>query len=321
LYRVEKERGQWKAVFTARGNIKPETQRAVAISDSVPSIEKAADGSGTAITKSPVGKRHAENMGFDMHYTPGTRRIGSLLNYRQARNAENDPALHESAILLARTMANASKVEHVMWVTDQGGSGVLTQALKILATEGVRLESHSFYLSCPTTPPSKLIPWAAKVGLKFEDKIRHNNILWPSQLVNGQRWGWDGFTTIRQRKAHQAGYTNTSMVIDGLREVGNLKTLPGAVVGVAGAVAMVSGVLNPVAAVGAALSLSTHAQWIPAVSSTLESIAKGVEQLSSMTEKAAKGAERLSSGAESANKIAEGAEYLREKLKQWGWIK
>lgn len=51
---------------------------------------------------------------FDLHFTPGKKCIGGLRNLQQAYKAETDASLHESAILLADTMASARTIEEAL---------------------------------------------------------------------------------------------------------------------------------------------------------------------------------------------------------------
>ncbi|MCX2801642.1 hypothetical protein OQJ68_07580 [Microbulbifer thermotolerans] len=179
LYKVEKTRGTWRARWNRKGKIAEEKNGLVAITDSGyenPNI--AARMSALRIPEAPrADSSLVEDNGFDMHYTPGEKRIGGLINYRQAVSPLNNAELHESALLLAKTMYEARKVQGVSWIAEFGGSGVLTQALKMLADRGVRLEDHYAFLVRPSTSPNEAIKAAHAVGLKLTRKFSKTHML------------------------------------------------------------------------------------------------------------------------------------------------
>ncbi len=103
---------------------------------------------------------------FDMHYTHGQGKVGGLLPYGEASNPTTIRKLNGSAILLARTMAHAKNHKKMVWVSEYGGSAVLTQALKILADQNIKLDGHKILSVNPTTSPNQMMELAYKLGME-----------------------------------------------------------------------------------------------------------------------------------------------------------
>lgn len=78
--------------------------------------------------------------------------------------------LRESAILLAKAMEEARKVEGVYWVSQGGGADVLTRALNILKAQNVNFEGtgHHVFFSRPTTSIVNAQNLAYDLNLMFE---------------------------------------------------------------------------------------------------------------------------------------------------------
>lgn len=170
LYAAEKgANNRWTTTFKKDGHIESTRSRRVAITDSnwgVPS--ETANTAFDNIGEAPFadGDTLTDN-GFDMHYTPGTPKLGKLMSYRHAIKPLGNSELNESALLLARTMLNAKKTKGVGWIAEFGGSGVLTQAMKILADQGVTLDNHRVYLHRPTTSPNEALKQAQRLKLQL----------------------------------------------------------------------------------------------------------------------------------------------------------
>ncbi len=113
--------------------------------------------------------------GFDLHYTPGKKRIGGWTNLQESYTARSCASLRESAELLAQTMRDASGISGVLWGSEGGGSGILTQAMQILADQGVKLESHGIFLNRATTLPSQAVALAHRLGIATDDVTRKSS--------------------------------------------------------------------------------------------------------------------------------------------------
>lgn len=178
LYRAELKSEGWGADFVRGAQIEPVKNRLIAISDSGHgSPVVAAKKSAPRVTEAPFsgGGITVNDDGFDMHYTPGQKRIGGLKNYKKAIKPLDNSELNESALLLAKTMFDAKDVQGVGWISEFGGSGVLTQALKILADQNIKLGKHKVFLYRPTTSPNEAIKAAHAVGLKIDRKFTKTN--------------------------------------------------------------------------------------------------------------------------------------------------
>lgn len=182
LYEAKKDntRNRWVARRQPSAKIKTEKDRLVAISDS--GYEDASDAARTAsprVADAPMsgGGFRVDSNGFDIHYTPGEKRIGGMKNYRRAIRPNQNELLHESALLLARTMYQAKDIQGVAWISEFGGSGVLTQAMKILADRGVELKKHTAFLYNPTTSPNEAAKAAHALGLKLDRKFNKTKMM------------------------------------------------------------------------------------------------------------------------------------------------
>ncbi|MFK5948827.1 MAG: hypothetical protein QM500_08685 [Methylococcales bacterium] len=263
-YKATKQADKWKANFKFDG-IKPEKNRVVAICDSgYDTPNKAAGECINFIIKSPVsgGEFTINNDGFDMHYTPGKGRIGGLSNLKQAFNAETNSSLHESAYLLAKSMEDARNIKGVRWIAEQGGSGVLTQAMKILADKGITLDNHTVFLSNPRTQQHKVVELGIKLKLKKSRSISINNQLNPNELIGGLFFGVGGYYTAAKRLRHDNAYTKLNFIGDIAKETTNLNGAGGTTIAVGAAMGISAGVSLPavfafVGAVGAAMGISS----------------------------------------------------------------
>ena len=176
-------------VFQPSGQLKPEQDRVVAISDQHKNAKKAATSVEEHLANAPIGGGaiHIKKRGFDLHFTPGVKKIGGLVNAQQARSAFSDKSLHESALLLAQTMESAREISGVSWITEGGGSGVMTQAMGILKNKGIRFDDnmHHVFFSHLTTSLVQAEQLARDIGLKFDSRSAAVNRLRPDELVGG----------------------------------------------------------------------------------------------------------------------------------------
>lgn len=168
LFRVKRENNQLKASLVDQ--VLADKGRVVAISDRYSGLTDAMVDSARA-AKEPIGNSVIDRFGFDMHYTPGESRIGGLLQ-KGARRPELNTAIRESAILLANTMEASRGIPGVYWVSQAGGSGVLTHALHILKRRKVTFDNsgHHVFFSGPTTNLVRAQQLAYDLNLKFERK-------------------------------------------------------------------------------------------------------------------------------------------------------
>ena len=180
LYSANKHGAEWKTKWKEEGTIERKDDRLVAICDSgYENLRDAAETAAPRIGEAPMsgGSFRVNSNGFDLHYTPGEKRIGGLKNYRNAIRPNQNTELHESALLLARTMYQARDIKGVAWISEEGGSGVLTQAMTVLASQGVQLPHHTVFLNNPTTSPNAAIKAAHAVGVQLDRKFTKTKAL------------------------------------------------------------------------------------------------------------------------------------------------
>lgn len=219
LFRVAKsDKKSWDLEFIPNGDIKHEKGRIVAISDQQRLISEATNSCARAIGGAPIGGGSyvSKLNGFDMHFTPGKHKIGGLRNIGQARNAATSRDLHESALLLANTMERSRKVNGVSWISDNGGSGVLTQAMRILKDKKISFKDtgHHAFFSNLTTDLVTIEQLARDLEISFSRTTHKRNFLHPDQLIgagvlSGYRASWNRF---RKDKNHSVLKLGTDTV-------------------------------------------------------------------------------------------------------------
>lgn len=200
LFNVTKQNQKWSAEFVADGKITERKINVVAITDQSRGVEDTAMLAPDAIADSGrISGGLLTSNGFDLHFTPGGSKIGGLRNLPQARNADTDPNLHQSAILLAETMKAARNIKDVAWVSERGGSGVLTQAMQILKDDGVNFEGsgHVAFFSHITTNLAKADQLARAIGIKFDGNTHKKDFFNVNESLGSGFGG--GFVAIWKR--------------------------------------------------------------------------------------------------------------------------
>lgn len=158
-----------------------------------------------------------EHSGFDLHFTPGKSRIGGLKNIQQAMGAKSDQSLHETAVLLAETMARAKTVPKVDWISEKGGCGVVTQALQILKNRGesfIEKNDHHIYFRNPTTNVVPAEGLARDLGLKFGRQTHNVNPLNLNELIGGHMVFGGHVAAIQRRRQSSGDYTRLQLASD-----------------------------------------------------------------------------------------------------------
>lgn len=173
LYRAEYKNTRWQSSHVNDGTVKNRDDYVVVVSNcgyeqTKDVLEVAAPSA--ANTPFFSGKQ-VERIGFDYHYTPGDKRIGGLRNLKKALRPLGMEDLNGSALLLAKSMASASKQKGIVWVSERGGSAILSQALKILSTQGVKLKDHHLFMLEPTTSTRDAIESAIKMEMTLERNV------------------------------------------------------------------------------------------------------------------------------------------------------
>lgn len=175
LYRVkpeEAQRGTWKAEHVANGRVLAKDSRIVAVADSRSEDVSHAAGITMGNIMPALGREtrsSIRNGGCDLHYTNGTKSFGRLIRYSALTNDQ----ARQSAVLLAETMANAKDLKNIHWVSDHGGSVVLTQAMQILVDRGVTLQHHSIFLQDCKSSPGEAIRLARSLKVTMDESMAH----------------------------------------------------------------------------------------------------------------------------------------------------
>ncbi|QKX15814.1 hypothetical protein [Microbulbifer sp. YPW1] len=166
----------WTSVKSKAGKISPQKGRLVAVCNSgYPDPNKAARATAPKVASShystETGESTLRKTNFDLHFTPGKKKIGGLINLKDARNPSAKSDIHASALLLSRAMYQSRKVDNVKWIAEYGGSAVLTQAMKILASQGVKLPKHSIFLYEPKTSQVEVLNAARAINVTIGRKL------------------------------------------------------------------------------------------------------------------------------------------------------
>lgn len=232
LWKVTLEGDAWTTKHIADNQNTPMSEdQHVAISDQENEVLDAAKSAAESLGAiNTTTARQISNSGFILHYSPGGEPIGGLKNCKQAMSPDTSKKLHESAILLAQTMHQSKDVGNVQWMSDWGGSGVLTQSLRILADNDIKLSKHAIYLNHPTTRPSKAMEYGLKVGLKG-NAIEKKSGVRPSEMIGNMFW-LDTPVSNLTRAKHDKNYSGTNIAGNA---VSTTSTLAGVGLGVTGA--------------------------------------------------------------------------------------
>lgn len=249
LYRVEKSRSDtWRSTYVQGGLVKPQSGRVVTVADA-----KFGTADDAARYSIPGALEFLENNTFavrkggcDLHFTPGTKRLGGLFCYNPiAVNSSRASALH-----LAQSMESARDIKFVTWVADFGGSAVLTQAMQILVDKGITLEGHSAYLHRPRTSPAKALRLAHALLLDINKEFADTGL--------NPRGAISQFSVAGQRINNELDpYDRKFHVRKWLRRIVTVSTP----VGVAGALVagpagvMLGGIATAIGGAGAAFAL------------------------------------------------------------------
>lgn len=173
LYSASRIEDGWDVDRQEYGLLTEKEDRLVAICDSVyKKPSEAAVIVARRICQAPMaGGLRVKTNGFDLHFTPGERSFGGWKNYHKAVRPNQNTEVHESALILARAMYQAKDIDGVAWISEDGGSAVLTQAMTILSERGVKLPNHTAFLFNPTTPPDIALKAAQSIGLNLDSEF------------------------------------------------------------------------------------------------------------------------------------------------------
>lgn len=157
---------------------------------------------------------------FDLHYTNSASKqsFGGLKQYKQAINPLSNSDIMGSSIMLANAMYQARDQEKVMWVSEFGGSAILTQAMKILSDKGIKLRSHSAYLYRPNTSTNEAVKYAHSLGLNLDRNFAKTTMF---DYVGNR----DQISMIYNRYKNEENYKAGNAAFDFVTQVKNVQGL------------------------------------------------------------------------------------------------
>lgn len=169
LFRVKKgNNNEYQSVLT--DHVLADKGRIVTVSDQHPNTEIAAAQTARS-AKGPRDSYTVDRIGFDMHFTPGIGNVSGLMK-KSSQNPEDTRKVHESALLLAKSMQDSRSIDGVYWISEAGGSAILTRALQVLKSRNVSFDGsgHHVFFSGPRTDLLKAQELALDLKLQFERK-------------------------------------------------------------------------------------------------------------------------------------------------------
>lgn len=182
MYFAKKASEIWECELSNDGSIESKNQSMHFIAVSDAGFESAADAADSTFPKladhlgSTTGS-FLESNGFNLHYTPGKKSIGGLRNYKDAISPLSNQSTMESAQLLAKAMYDARNIKQVAWISEFGGSAVLTQAMQMLANQGIKLPHHTAFMIRPSTDTQAAMNAALSLDLKLGRQLSKSNPL------------------------------------------------------------------------------------------------------------------------------------------------
>ncbi|MCL6269336.1 hypothetical protein M3P05_05175 [Sansalvadorimonas sp. 2012CJ34-2] len=212
LYEAVEGRSDWKTSERAPANVLNTSMHAnnwvlVGINGTGGEINQAAAVVANHIDNvKQVGKGRVAEVGYNFFFTPSRGYFQGLRALKAALKPESSSSKREAAILLADVMRASTKEKDlkVRWITQKSGSAILTQAMRILRDQGVRLgENHSLFLSSPTSSLNSAYNLSQNLGMKVETEFYNSN---PSNIVEqlGSQWGGVGSATNAYKRTRNS---------------------------------------------------------------------------------------------------------------------
>ena len=255
LHKAQKEGKSWDTTFYKNGQTDASGNeiRITAITDGNHANAKAATITiAASIAKAPDAPSSKKFIVMDVHYTHGTGKHGGLLSRKMAKKPLDNGKIHGSAILLSKSMMGA-KDKNITWVSEKGGSAVLTQALEIVSKNNVRLKKHNVFLYDPTTSTNQALQAARRAGIELDRYAVHTGMFNPMGN-SGQ------VTMLYNRVKSDKGYTIGNAAFDLVSHVGKGKSASGlaisalGVAGIATSMPAIAGISGALGVAGGALA-------------------------------------------------------------------
>ena len=181
LYDVFDSGKGWKVIYnhsasvsSSNSRLKHSSKTVVVCDRAYPNVEDA-----VKINISRLKNHHdldVKTTGFHLYFTPGIKRIGGVKNFRQSLRPHTSNDIRETATQLAKIMKDSVQKapkddpQDITWFGDIGGSGIITQAMANLDSEGVKLTNHKLALYQASTSKLKAALYHKKLEMKGEVK-------------------------------------------------------------------------------------------------------------------------------------------------------
>jgi len=257
LFFVEKsdDSTDWKIKHHKKGNVKGKGKEIpVGISDRYKTIQNAATIVNAHIQASPYQDKRID--GYNLFFTPGKKTIGGLFNLKESFAPDKATSLSESAQLLAESMIAAKKKEKsVVWISQKGGSGILTQAMSIVKKKGVKLgKDQKIFLSHPTTRHVKAYELSQELEMGTDRDFSSHNPINLNEFIGGLNIGGElNLIHERQKQEKEYGWRKATWdtgktALSGNGMAGTVKTLAAA--------AAIGSAFAPVGAIIAAFGIA-----------------------------------------------------------------
>lgn len=156
-----------KSSTKTTGNITREDNRTVVICDGGYTQPDFAAKDALKHLKKISGDQAALRGDFDILYSPVGKGLG-----KKSFNPTEETGAFSTSTVLAKAMKGASKRKGVYWVSQYGGSSILTMAMRSLVEERITLPSHLAKLYRPNTSIEEARAAATQLGLKIGDDFR-----------------------------------------------------------------------------------------------------------------------------------------------------
>lgn len=251
LYRVGRREGdEWATKYVPSGRISNENGRMVAVSGTTfGNANRAAQHVVPRAMEAPgVATHTVARDGCDLHFTPGKRELGGLIRYSALPHKDS----YGSAVLLADSMEAARDTKDVIWVADEGGSVILTQAFRILLDRGVTLPKHSAFLNEPRSSPGEATRLAHQLELKLSKNFASTG--WSLRGALSQ-YAVAGLR-IKNDNDRYDRWHHAETLINGITKTAAIVGLTGAGVGLAASVPAITSI-GAIVAAGAGVTSHT----------------------------------------------------------------
>ena len=235
----------WETAVKKRGELKRQSEDGeswilAGVADSYKEASFSAHVTAEHIKASPFSVNgDVDTLGYNLFFSPGKKRYAGLKNLRQQMHTETTKTLRDPAVQLAQVMENAlntyKKVDHrtkthqVAWVTQRGGSAIMTQALRILRDRGIDMgQSQKHFMSNPTSRTDNALKLSREIGMQQDlSSFESHCTLSVDELVSALSGVVS--TVYRARHDRDIGYNSFHEARDHLANFGGWKTVVGTV--------------------------------------------------------------------------------------------